>query len=64
MILTLTQEFWAKGLPALAPRAAAMPDLPGKIIAVIGMRRTGKTYFMFQHMQALLKARVPKDRLL
>jgi len=41
-----------------------MPRIPGNADVVIGMRRSGKTYALFQEMQRLLAEGVPRDRLL
>lgn len=57
-------DFHARPLPTLTPREAALPALKGKIDAVIGMRRSGKTWFLYQRMQDLLAAGIAKDRLL
>ena len=37
-------DFHERPLPALTPRETRLPALKGKIDAVIGMRRTGKTW--------------------
>ena len=39
-----------------------MPRIPGNADVVIGMRRSGKTYALFQEMQRLLAEGVPRDR--
>ncbi|MEN8133808.1 MAG: ATP-binding protein [Pseudomonadota bacterium] len=41
-----------------------LPTLSGKIDAVIGMRRTGKNWFLFQTMQHYLEQGVPKEAML
>lgn len=43
-------------LPALTPRDARVPKMGGKAMAVIGMRRAGKTSFMHQQRSALMAA--------
>jgi hypothetical protein len=40
----------AASLPALTRRDIRLPGVPGKAVAVIGMRRTGKTCFLWQVM--------------
>ena len=60
----LLADFHERKLPALTPRRAALPHLPGKATAVIGMRRTGKTWFCFQRMEELLAQGVRSDQLL
>jgi hypothetical protein len=34
--------------PPLTPRTIYTPAIPGKVLATIGMRRAGKTYFLWQ----------------
>ena len=47
-------------LPQLTPRRAAVPDIPNKAAVLIGMRRSGKTYLMYQEMQRLLASGVDR----
>lgn len=51
-------------LPDLIPRQLAVPHAPGNALAILGMRRTGKTWFCFQRMQELLAAGVSRERML
>ena len=44
-------------------RELQLPLLPGKADAVIGMRRSGKTYFLFQQLRQLEAQGIPRDRL-
>ena len=57
-------DFHERALPGLTPREAQAPALPGKANVVIGMRRTGKTFYCYQQMQALLASGLAKERLL
>jgi len=50
-------------LPHLTRRDARLPAVPGKVHAVIGMRRTGKTTFLRQSL-AERRAELPAERLL
>lgn len=50
--------------PALTRRDVHLPRLPGKALAVIGMRRSGKTTFLWQCLGDQLTARIPRDALL
>src|SRR3990167_2479984 len=45
-------------------RDCAFPAIQNKILIAIGMRRTGKTQFLFQQIQTLLKNNVPLHRIL
>ena len=60
----LISDFHGRKLPELTLRRAELPQLHGKATAVIGMRRTGKTWFCFQRMEELLARGVRFDRLL
>jgi hypothetical protein len=61
---TLTRVIaeWVRGaeLPALVPRERPLPDLsrsgPRPILAIVGPRRAGKTYFLYQMIADLLRA--------
>lgn len=41
-------------LPKLTEREYRVPKIPKKVYSVIGMRRSGKTYFLYQVMKRLL----------
>lgn len=60
----LIADFHERPLPELTQREVALPCLDGKIDTVIGMRRTGKTWLLYQQMQDYLDQGVEKDRLL
>jgi len=64
---TALQEKLALGtsqeLPVLTRRQVPLTLLPGKAQAVIGMRRAGKTCFLFQQMQERLEQGIPRERL-
>ncbi len=49
--------------PNFTPREAEGSRMPGKARAVIGMRRAGKTTFLFQCLAARLARGVPRERL-
>ncbi len=54
----------ARALPALTPRRAKLPWLARKVDAIVGMRRSGKTWLMFQRMRELVEAGTPREDLL
>ncbi len=60
----LIADFHARPLPDLTQREMELPALSGKIDAVIGMRRTGKTWFLFQTMQRYLNQGISKEAML
>ena len=51
-------------LPTLTRRDVRLPQVPGKAIAVIGVRRGGKTSFLYQCLADRLAAGQPRDSLL
>lgn len=60
-------EFEAFDIPVGIPRAFTIPSLPPtvrKAMTFIGMRRSGKTWVMYQHMRHLLSEGVPRDQML
>ncbi|MDP2821192.1 MAG: ATP-binding protein [Sulfuritalea sp.] len=57
-------DFQERHLPALTPREVPLPGLAGKIDTLIGMRRTGKSWRIYQAMADLLAAGTPKESLL
>jgi predicted AAA+ superfamily ATPase len=58
------QQFTEQPLPTLSPRTLAIPPDSGKVVTLIGARRTGKTFLMFQTMAALLEAGVERSQML
>jgi len=62
----LIEEFYDKlsRVGGMVSRDAQVPDAPNKIKVAIGMRRAGKTYFLYQHVLKLLESGVPKSRIL
>ena len=51
-------------LPGTIPREVRLPGVTGKADALVGMRRSGKTYRLFAEMNALLERGVPRTRVL
>jgi hypothetical protein len=63
---TLTQKLndaLVAEIPRLTRREIRLPAVPGKALAVIGMRRSGKTCFLSQCMEDLLAAGAPRESL-
>ena len=60
----LIADFQERTLPSLTRRHIQLPWLHGKIDTVIGMRRTGKTWFLFQVISDLLAKETPKQSIL
>ncbi len=50
-------------IPKLIKREFRFPQIPNKTYAVIGMRRAGKTYFLFQMMKERLENGIDRTKL-
>jgi predicted AAA+ superfamily ATPase len=64
LLRQLISDSLARPIPGFTPRDAALPAAPGKALAVIGMRRSGKTTFLWQCLSRRQAAGAPRDRLL
>ncbi len=64
LIEKLIADFHERTLPALTRRRLRLPMLPNKIDTLIGMRRTGKTCFLFQLAADLLSQGHPREAVL
>ena len=63
--IKIIRDFQESELPALVERDIEVTDLPIKrVISIIGPRRAGKTFLMFQTMKKLLEKKVEKNRML
>ncbi len=61
----LIVEFWDSELPELVPRHKFFNILESKKpVAIIGPRRSGKTFFIFQLIKELLEQKVEKEKIL
>lgn len=60
-------DFHARDLPHFEPREIVLPDFPKSIrkaLVFTGMRRTGKTWFLYQVMETLIKGGLQKEKIL
>ncbi len=64
IIQTIIADFNERPLPELTSRFSTLHSFPGKAQAIIGMRRAGKTWFLYQQMSELLQQGIEKERLL
>lgn len=52
-----------KKLTDLVPRQLQISAIPQKVQVIIGMRRTGKTYFLYENIQQLMEAGIDYSRI-
>ena len=66
IIRLLLEEFHRRldQLPDLIERDVSFPDAPKLIKVAIGMRKVGKTYFLYREILRLLKQGVSKEAIL
>jgi uncharacterized protein len=57
-------DFYDKELPTVTTRTLQYEIVPHKIMTVTGVRRAGKTYFLYQAMQALMEEGASKQSIL
>jgi predicted AAA+ superfamily ATPase len=60
----LIAESWERPLPAVSPRLVHLPEIANMARVVIGMRRSGKTYLLYQEMQRLIESGVDRKDIL
>ncbi len=60
----LLAEQQERPLPDVVRREVRLPEVSGKADALVGMRRSGKTYRLFGEMHALVGQGVPRSRVL
>ncbi len=58
----LIADFFERDLSQIKPRETMLPDEPGRIVTLVGARRVGKTYLLFQHIQKL-RTKIDKTKL-
>lgn len=58
------EEQSSRPLPVLTPRDTRVPSIEGVATALVGMRRVGKSYMLFQQMAALEASGVPRSSML
>ncbi|MCU4138885.1 MAG: putative ATPase [Thermodesulfobacteria bacterium] len=64
VLKTIIREFHTGRFPKLIKRDLVLPFNSGKIISVIGPRRAGKTYLLYQHILFLLQKGIKKEEIL
>jgi len=64
IISQLIDDFQERNLPTPVLRTNIFSEIKGKADVVIGMRRSGKTWFCFQKIKHLLKKNIPQNQIL
>ncbi len=64
VLKTLIKDFHLNPLPAFIPRSLKVPLDLNKIITIIGPRRAGKTWYLFQLMEDLKRLNIKKEQIL
>ncbi|MBC8440833.1 MAG: ATP-binding protein [Deltaproteobacteria bacterium] len=64
ILKTIIKDFHLKPLPPFKPRHLAVPLDLDKIITIIGPRRAGKTWYLFQLMASLQKLDIKREQIL
>jgi predicted AAA+ superfamily ATPase len=60
----IIREWQETGLPEVLPRAIKLPTSINKIIAIVGPRRSGKTYLLFWLAKDLLSKGVAREKII
>jgi len=64
IISQLIDDFQERNLPTPVPRTKVFFEIKGKADVVIGMRRSGKTWFCFQKINHLIQKNIPQNQIL
>lgn len=64
IISQLIDEFHERNLPKPVYRNRSFYEVAGKADVVVGMRRSGKTWFCFQKIRQLLNNEIPENQIL
>lgn len=64
VISQLIDDFHERKLPELVTRNKEFSEVPGKADVVIGMRRSGKTWFCYQKIKDLIASGIKKKKIL
>lgn len=56
-------EFWELGLPEVKERELALPTNLDTALSIFGLRRVGKTHFLYATMKRLMGSGLPFRRL-
>lgn len=63
ILKTIIKNFHSRPLPPFKPRHLAVPLDLGKIITIIGPRRAGKTWYLFQLMASLEETGIKREQI-
>lgn len=64
IIKRIIRDFHSRELPAIKERDTELPVDTGKIISVTGVRRSGKTYIIFDTIRRLMARGITRERII
>ena len=64
IVKEVIKEFQEWELPEALPREIDVPSSPQKIIAIVGPRRSGKTYLLFWLIKKLLSENISAEQII
>lgn len=64
LLSQLIDDFHERNLPDLVARNKAFAEVRGKADVVIGMRRSGKTWFCYQKIKELIESGIKKEEII
>lgn len=60
----IIRDFHERSLPEIKPRSIELPTESNKIISLVGIRRSGKTYLLFYTIEKLLSQGIDKENII
>ncbi len=64
LVKEIIREWQEAELPQVLPRTIEIPTSVNKIIAIVGPRRSGKTYLLFWLAKELISKGVPREKII
>ncbi len=59
IVKTILRDFYNTVLPVYVPRKITVPINSGKIVTLVGPRRSGKTFMLYQLIDGIIKQPYP-----
>lgn len=64
IVKTILRDFYNTVLPVYVPRKITVPINSGKIVTLVGPRRSGKTYMLYQIVDSIIKQHIPRENIM